>query len=242
MKNNQCSDCKGWGFIEFDDHSYGCAICEGTGIEPSCNACHDKGYTLKPGYDGVWREVVCKECENSLILEQDKWYVKRNNCVVGPIKKINDTCYPYWIPTDNYRPYRKDGKAEISGWINSEHDLVTVCNKDYTDLFNAVSKDFCKFTASIVCGMIQIHLSKEIKKMHLIKVGLFQSELLNVFDTSFYLIKSKYPKSYNDALSCWYVHYDWECRKALKGIGGCIEMSFKELINNQKIDRNNQLV
>lgn len=67
MKNNQCTDCKGWGFIEFDDHTYGCASCEGTGTEPTCDACHDKGYTVKPGYDGVWRDVICKECENNAL-------------------------------------------------------------------------------------------------------------------------------------------------------------------------------
>ena len=64
---NQCPDCKGWGFKEFDDHSYGCATCEGTGIEPICEACHDKGFTINPSYDGVWREVACKECENNAL-------------------------------------------------------------------------------------------------------------------------------------------------------------------------------
>ena len=57
-------------------------------------------------------------------LQNGKFYRTRDGRVVGPVKQICDVNWPFWIPTMHYKPYRADGNASLSGWIESEHDLM----------------------------------------------------------------------------------------------------------------------
>jgi len=65
MKKDCCDACKGWGFIEFEDSGYVCAVCEGSGLEPVCDQCNDSHVLLKPRYDGVWVDMPCDCAENN---------------------------------------------------------------------------------------------------------------------------------------------------------------------------------
>ena len=60
----------------------------------------------------------------NLEIKHGSYYKTRCGLVVGPVVKICDVCYPYWIPSYNFMCYRKDGLVSLTGWIESEHDLV----------------------------------------------------------------------------------------------------------------------
>jgi len=57
-------------------------------------------------------------------IEDGKSYKRRDGRVVGPVKKTSDIVWPFWIPSDNFRTYRRDGMHELTGWIKSDFDLV----------------------------------------------------------------------------------------------------------------------
>ena len=57
-------------------------------------------------------------------LENGCFYRQRDGKIVGPVVSICDTSWDYWIPTLNCRPYRKDGKSCLSGWIEKPEDLI----------------------------------------------------------------------------------------------------------------------
>jgi len=61
---------------------------------------------------------------SSLKLENGCFYRQRDGKVVGPVVAICDISWDYWIPTLNFRSYRKDGKSCLSGWIEKQEDLI----------------------------------------------------------------------------------------------------------------------
>jgi hypothetical protein len=61
---------------------------------------------------------------SNITLEDGCIYKQRNGIIVGPVKRTNDIQWPFWIPTLNFRPYRKDGRTCLSGWIDKDEDLV----------------------------------------------------------------------------------------------------------------------
>ena len=64
-------------------------------------------------------------------LEEGKHYRMRNGKIVGPVKRICDVNWPFWIPDFNCKPYRADGNASLSGWIESEFDLIEEIDLTY---------------------------------------------------------------------------------------------------------------
>jgi len=65
VENKSCDACKGWGFIELEDSGYVCAVCEGSGLEPTCDQCNDSGIVVEPRYDGLWVDVPCDCAKNN---------------------------------------------------------------------------------------------------------------------------------------------------------------------------------
>lgn len=62
----------------------------------------------------------------SIQLEHGRYYARRDGRIVGPVIKICDTVWDFWIPSDGFRPYLRSGKTgSPSGWIDSEADLVS---------------------------------------------------------------------------------------------------------------------
>ena len=57
-------------------------------------------------------------------LENGCFYKQRNGVIVGPVVKICDVNWDFWIPTSYFRPYRKDGKATLSGFGERDSDLI----------------------------------------------------------------------------------------------------------------------
>lgn len=183
-----------------------------------------------------------------MLIKQDKWYKLRNNTIVGPIKRINDTVYDFWCPAANFRCWKAGGSCRESGWLESGFDIVEQVpehrTEDFTKVYKALKSEFDDhFLAPIVCGMIHLNCEKKIEDRHvlkhLIKDGSFTSELLEEFNSAFYVIRTKWPDTYKTALDCWRVYYDWQCRQALHGLGGCEKKTFKELIgnlNNKRLD------
>lgn len=176
-----------------------------------------------------------------MIIKQNAWYKLRNNTVVGPVKHIHDNCYDFWCPTANFRCWKAGGSCSESGWLKSDFDIVEqIPNhriEDFKRTFEALKAEFADhFLASIVCGMIHLNCEKKIEDRHvlkhLIKDGSFTSELLDEFNSAFYVIRTKWPETYNQALDCWRVYYDWQCRQSMHGLGGCEKKTFKELIDN----------
>jgi hypothetical protein len=121
-----------------------------------------------------------------------------------------------------------------SGWIEEDFDLVEQVNSsEYEKIYNALNSEFGFFVASIVCGMLHIHYTKEITLQHLEEAGLFAKELEREFKQEFHQLihNSNNAKSaYELALQCWRVAYDWETRQTLQGLGGCKSKTFKELL------------
>lgn len=64
-------------------------------------------------------------------LQEGKHYKTRDGRIVGPIKRIADTSWPFWIPNMNFHPYRADGNASLSGWIESKDDLIEEIDLTY---------------------------------------------------------------------------------------------------------------
>ena len=176
-----------------------------------------------------------------MIIKENKWYKLRNNTIVGPIKRINDVSYDFWCPAANFRCWKAGGSCSESGWLESDFDIVEQVPEhrieDFTKIYKALKSEFDDhFLASIVCGMVHLNCEKKIEDRHvlkhLIKDGSFTSELLEEFNSAFYVIKTKWPDTYKTALDCWRVYYDWQCRQAMHGLGGCEKKTFKELIDN----------
>lgn len=183
-----------------------------------------------------------------MIIRENNWYKLRNNTVVGPLVRINDTSYDFWCPNANYRCWKAGGLCSLSGWGECGFDIVEEIPahriQSFSMAYKALKAEFDDtFLASIVCGLIHMNCEKKIEDRHilkhLIKNGGFTTELLEEFEISFYTIKAKWPDSYKQALDCWQVYYDWQCRQAMHGLGGCEKKTFKELIdniNNKRLD------
>jgi hypothetical protein len=60
-------------------------------------------------------------------LEDGCFYKQRDGKIVGPVKKICDINWDFWIPSLNFRTYRKDGLVCLSGWFKTDNDLVEKC-------------------------------------------------------------------------------------------------------------------
>lgn len=170
--------------------------------------------------------------DSNLKLQTGGWYVKRNGCVVGPVVKISDTSFDFWIPTDNFRCYHANGKTSKSAGAQSEHDLIRHCEHLQSDRFLRISSEFGSYIASIVCGMVEIHLSKTIQYEHLVNIGSFTCELEYEFGRVFYTVAQVDPDIYSLALKCWSVLYGYEIGLSLGGLGGCRYKSLRELIDN----------
>lgn len=76
-------------------------------------------------------------------LEDGCFYRQRNGEIVGPVKKINDTSYDFWIPNSDYRSYTKGGKTCLSGWIENPEDLV-----EKIDMVNLVNNSWNKIDSA----------------------------------------------------------------------------------------------
>lgn len=61
-------------------------------------------------------------------LEDGNFYIRRDGAVVGPVNRISDLVWPFWIPSDSFRTYRADGLHELTGWQKSSFDLVATAN------------------------------------------------------------------------------------------------------------------
>jgi len=59
-----------------------------------------------------------------MTLKEGKFYITRDGRTVGPVVRIYDTCWDFWIPSMNCKPYQKNGNGSISGWITGPHDLI----------------------------------------------------------------------------------------------------------------------
>lgn len=183
-----------------------------------------------------------------MIIKQGKWYKLRNNTVIGPIKRISDTGYDFWCPAANFRCWKAGGSCSESRWLESDFDIVEQVPEhrieDFTKIYKALKIEFNDhFLTSIVCGMIQLNCEKKTEDRHvlkhLIKDGCFAAELLDEFNSAFYVIRTEWSETYKTALDCWCVYYDWQCRQAMHGLGGCEKKTFKELIdnlNNKRLD------
>lgn len=167
-------------------------------------------------------------------IKEGEWYKTRSNTIVGPVERTSDTTDPYWIPRANFACYQSNGMQSVSGWVEGDNDLLEqVDGQKYVAVYNALNSEFGFFIASIVCGMLHIHLSKEITLQHLEESGLFTKELEEDFREKFYRITNSSDNAkaaYDLALECWRVSYDWQVRQSLQGMGGCKAKTFKELI------------
>lgn len=176
-----------------------------------------------------------------MIIKQGKWYKLRNNTVVGPLVRINDTSYDFWCPNANYRCWKAGGLCSLSGWGESGFDIVEEIPahriQSFSMAYKALKAEFDDtFLASIVCGLIHMNCEKKIEDRHvlkhLIKSGGFTAELCSEFELAFYSVRTKWSEPYALALECWRVYHDWQCRQAMHGLGGCEKKTFKELIDN----------
>jgi len=146
-----------------------------------------------------------------MIIKEGVWYKLRNNTVVGPLVRINDTAFDFWCPAANFRCWKAGGRCSESGWVESDFDIVEQVPEhrieDFTKIYKALNSEFHDwFLASIVCGMIHLNCEKKIEDRHvlkhLIKDGSFTADLLEEFSSTFYTIRSKWPDTYKAALDC----------------------------------------
>lgn len=57
-------------------------------------------------------------------IEEGKFYKTRDGKEVGPVERICDVQWDYWIPSFNFRCYRKDGLTSLTGWDTGPFDLI----------------------------------------------------------------------------------------------------------------------
>ncbi len=167
------------------------------------------------------------------MLKDDNFYLTINGLVIGPMVKTNDNFYPFWCPRFNFRCYYENGKQSASYGMNDPYDIAEQVDAEkYRMIYAQIEKEFNFFTAAITCGMYHINLKKEIEYKHMTDIGSFTNELIEEFNSVFHWTKlsSSSYKCFKDALLCWNVLYDWECKQSLHGLGGCEKGTFKQLI------------
>jgi hypothetical protein len=97
-------------------------------------------------------------------------------------------------------------------------------------LYEAVNKDYGHRVALATVQIMTLNLSMKIKLKDLKTPGRFESRILEKSKKVLWELSSD---EYDLAVKCWKVAHDWSIRHSLQGLGGCVYLSFKELVDQK---------
>lgn len=102
---------------------------------------------------------------------------------------------------------------------------------NYTEVFNSVKAEkYSDEVAILVTMMVGFHVTKIVKPKHITKRVSFEGELEGQFKEVFWEHR---PEVIKEAISVWRVLHDYETRKTLDGLGGCVAKTIRQLIEEK---------